>query len=155
MNYTLEKVEGFSFIGLPLRTENQKGEAEVLIPLHWERFFKENILEKIPGRLDNQVLAVYTDYEREETNSYTFIIGCVVEEGAKAPEGLTALFVPEMTYAVFEAKGSFPYSLVDTWQSIRGSSLKRRFTTDFEVYGAKFQNTPSQLDVYIAIDDMP
>jgi predicted transcriptional regulator YdeE len=153
VEYFVEKVEGFFFIGLPLRTADKK-EEELAIAQHWERFFEEEILKKIPKRIDEQILGLYTEYE-EKTGSYTFLIGCIVEKDAKAPEELISLYVPEANYAVFTVKGAFPYSLIDVGESIENSPLKRGYTTDFEVYGRGFQNNPPNIDVYIAIEEVP
>ena len=61
VTYTIEKRPKKLFVGLELRTNN--AECAVTMPAHKKRFFKENILAKIPQKIDGDILALYTDYE--------------------------------------------------------------------------------------------
>lgn len=139
-------------IGKAWKTTNQKGQAARDIPKFWDSFYKENVLLQIPNRIDESVLGVYTDYVGDFTKPYTILIGCPVSSLDDIPEGLEGKNIARTTYAVFEAKGSFPQCLVDTWNHIWNSGLERAYRSDFEVYGPKF-GTPenAHVDVYISI----
>ena len=138
------------FIGLELRTNNE--EASSAMPTHKERFFKENILSKIPNRINEDTLAVYTNYEGDYTMPYSWILGCEVSSLQQIPAGLVGKVIPESKYAVFVTKGNFPEGLIATWQDIWKSNLHRSYTTDFEVYRRDFdpKHNP-EVKIYIAI----
>ena len=137
-------------IGLPLRTDNT--EAVRTIPAHWERFFKENILSRIPEKTGGDILAVYTEYEKDQTKPYTMILGCEVSSLDAVPEGLVGLEIPASRYAVFTTDGPHPQGVVETWQAIWNGDLNRTFTADFEVYSSQFDPEKNpEVKVFIAI----
>ena len=150
MPHTIENQKKKFFIGFELRTDNQKCSLEM--PAHKERFFNENILAKIPNKVNGNILAVYTDYEGDYTAAYSWILGTEVSSLDEIPVGLVGKVVPESKYAVFTTKGEFPQGLIEAWQAIWQSHLSRSYTTDFEVYSSDFdpQRNP-EVKVYIAI----
>jgi|HubBroStandDraft_4_1064222.scaffolds.fasta_scaffold350704_2 predicted transcriptional regulator YdeE len=151
MHHTIEHQKKKSFIGLELRTNNE--ECSSAMPAHKERFFKENIPSKIPNKVNGNILALYTDYEGDDTKPYSWVLGCEVSSLDNIPEGLVGQVIPEATYAVFTTQGEFPQGLISAWQAIWKSNLHRSYTSDFEVYRSDFdpQKNP-QVKVYIAID---
>lgn len=58
-------------------------------------------------------------------------------------------------YQKFTVQGKMPDAVVEQWQTIwsRDKELNRRYTADFEVYGAKAQD-PGQaaVDIFIAVE---
>jgi predicted transcriptional regulator YdeE len=162
MNHKLITLPSFQFIGLPLRTSNEKMQD---IGAHWGRFYSENILDKIPGKVDNEVLGLYTDYEGDHTKPYTLILGCRVDpshamtylpSGTHGSHGINNILVsriiPESKYAVFAAKGKMPDCIMKAWSEIWNSGIDRAFKFDFEVYSAKSQNPEdAEVDIYISV----
>jgi predicted transcriptional regulator YdeE len=151
MHHTMEREKKKFFIGLELRTNNE--ECSAAMPIHKERFFKENTPSKIPNKVNGCILALYTDYEDDHTKPYSWILGCEVSTLDKIPEGLVGKVIPESKYAVFIAQGEFPQGLIAVWQAIWKANIHRSYTSDFEVYRPEFdpQKNP-QVKVYIAID---
>jgi len=150
-SYVLQKTAKKYFIGLPLRTDNT--EAHTAIPAHWGRFYSENVLAKIPKRLNGDVLAVYTEYEKDHTKPYTMILGCETASLDEIPEGLVGIEIPAARYAVFTSNGPHPDALIQIWQSVWNGDLDRSFTADFELYPAQFDPVKNpQAKVFIAID---
>ncbi len=151
MHYTIEHQKKKFFIGLELRTNND--ECSFTMPAHKDRFFNENIPSKIPNKVNNNILALYTDYEGDYTKPYSWILGCEVSSLDTISDGLVGKVIPESNYAVFTTQGEFPQGLIAAWQAIWKSNLHRSYTCDFEVYGSGFdpQKNP-QVKVYIAID---
>lgn len=151
MNYTLEHQNKKLFIGLELRTDNE--ECSFTMPAHAERFMKENIPAKIPNRINRDILGLYTDYEGDETHSYSWILGCEVSSLDEIPEGLVGKVISESNYAVYKTEGQFPEGLIAVWKAVWKSNLHRSFTNDFEIYPSDFdpQKNP-QVKLYIAID---
>lgn len=150
MGYFKEQQNEKFFIGLELRTNND--ECSLAMPAHKERFFKENILSKIPHKINGNVLALYTDYEGDYTKPYSWILGCEVSHLDEVPEGLVGKVIPQSKYAVFTTQGEFPEGLIAAWQDIWNSGLNRLYSSDFEVYRSDFdpQRNP-EVKVYIAI----
>ena len=151
MNHTIEHQRHAFFIGLELRTNNE--ECSVAMPAHKEKFFNENILAKIPNKLNGNILALYTDYEKDYTKTYSWILGCEVSNLGFVPDGLIGKEIPASKYAVFTTQGEFPQGLIAAWQAVWKSNLPRSYTSDFELYRSDFdpQKNP-EVKVFIAID---
>lgn len=151
MSYILEKQKKKFFIGLELRTNNE--ECSSAMPKHKEKFFNEKIAEKIPNRINHDILALYTNYEGDYSKPYSWILGCEVSSLDEIPEGLVGKEIPESKYAVFTTQGEFPQGLIAAWQAIWKSNLFRSYTSDFELYRADFHpvNNP-EIKIYIALD---
>lgn len=151
MTHTIEHQTHKFFIGLELRTNNE--ECSLAMPAHKERFFKENILAKIPNKINGNILALYTDYEGDHTKPYSWILGCEVSSLDKVPADLVGKEIPASKYAIFTTQGVFPQGLIAAWQAVWKSNLPRSYTSDFEVYHSDFDpQTNPQVKVYIAID---
>jgi hypothetical protein len=78
MNYNTEKKEKRFVIGIPIRTSNENGRFQKEAPSLWDKFYSENLIEKIPNKVDQNLLAVYTNYEGDYTKPFTYLIGCEV-----------------------------------------------------------------------------
>ncbi len=151
MLYTIEERGERYFIGLELRTNNQ--ECSATMPAHKERFFQENILEKIPHKVGSDLLALYTDYEGDYTQAYSWILGAEVSSLDEVPEGLVGKVIPASQYAVFPTQGAFPEGLIAAWQEVWKSDLSRLYSSDFELYPDHFDpQVNPEVKVYIAIE---
>lgn len=144
----------FDVIGISLRADNTDPAVGEKIGAHWQRFFSDGIAGRIPGRADEAFIAVYTDYEGDETKPYSLIVGCRVEGDASAPDGMVKVHVPAQSYAMTTAKGPMPGAVVEAWQAIWNSELKRAFTADFEVYDQRAADpSNAEVDIYTAVVD--
>ncbi|MEO5684041.1 MAG: effector binding domain-containing protein [Chitinophagaceae bacterium] len=148
------KIETFCITGITVRTSNAPGMAEKDIPQLWNRFFAENIINQLLYTTSNDIYCVYTQYETDYTGPYTAILGCRVEKSVPAPAGFASVTIEAGNYNLFTAKGNLQEGVVfNEWTGIWQSSLKRSYTTDFEVYGKKAHNPASaEVDIFIAID---
>ena len=97
----------------------------------------------------------YSNYESDETGTYTFTIGTTVSSLEDVPENMTTLTIPAATYAVFTTrKGPVAEVVCEAWEYIWQWSKenKRAFTTDFELYDERaLDPNHAQLDIYIAL----
>lgn len=149
--YKIEHQNEKLFIGLELRTNNE--ECSSTMPAHKDRFFKENILSKIPNKINGELIALYTDYEGDYTKPYSWILGCEVSSLEQVPEGLAGKVISESKFAVFTTQGEFPQGLITVWQEVWKSGLQRSYTSDFEVYRSDFDPLKNpEVNVYIAIE---
>ncbi|WES99425.1 GyrI-like domain-containing protein [Chryseobacterium arthrosphaerae] len=148
------KVEPFKVIGIAVRTTNENNQAAKDIPALWEKFISEDILNAIPGKIDNAVYSIYTDYEKDHTKPYTTVLGCKVENLDHIPEGMVGKSFEGGNYIRFTPKGNLAEGLViNEWNKIWNMDLGRIFTADFEIYGEKAQNpSDAEIDILIAVE---
>ncbi len=144
----------FDIIGISMRTTNENGQSSHDIPELWKKFFAENVLEKIPNKLDSNIYSVYTDYESDFTKPYTVILGCKVANLDTIPEGMIGKTILGGKFSVFTAKGDLTKGAVASeWLKIWNTKLERAYTADFDVYGAKAQNPKDAVvEIFVAIN---
>jgi len=154
ITYTLRKMPAFTVVGYSRRTCNADGRSVADIPAVWSEFLQNNSMAQIKNRTIPPVMyAVYSDYEKDWTTEYNFLIGCGVTRAPVVPGGMTARRVPEQTYAHFVARGEMPQKLQELWGSIWLSTLPRTYTFDFEVYDHRFTRPANrEIDVFVAVD---
>jgi predicted transcriptional regulator YdeE len=149
---TTTTLEAFHIIGITVRTTNVNNKALKDIGELFGYFVSQNILEKIPNRISENLYCVYTDYESDFNGPYTTIIGCKVSSLNNIPAGLTGKTIPESKYQVYRSTGKLSISLAKTWEGIWNTDLVRRYSADFDIYGEKakdFEN--AELDTYVAV----
>jgi len=148
------KVEPFKVIGIAVRTTNENNQAAKDIPVLWEKFMREDILNAIPNKIDTAVYSVYTDYEKDHTKPYTTMLGCKVENLDHIPEGMVGKSFEGGNYIRFTPKGNLAEGLViNEWNKIWNMDLGRVFTADFEIYGEKARNpSDAEVDILIAVE---
>lgn len=148
------KVEPFKVIGIAVRTTNENNQAAKDIPGLWGKLMTEDILNKIPNKIDGTVYSIYTDYEKDHTKPYTTLLGCKVANLDDIPEGMVGKSFDGGNYVKFTPKGNLEEGLViNEWIKIWGMDLGRVFTADFEMYGEKAQNpADAEVDILIAVE---
>jgi len=153
LKFGLRKMPEFTVVGVSRRTCNADGRSIDDIPRVWQDFLTKNAAVKIKDRAVPPVMyAVYSDYEKDWTKEYDFLIGCGVTRATDVPEGLVVRHIPAQTYAHFVAKGEMPLSLIEVWSSVWLSDLPRAYTFDFEVYDHRFaRHGNKEIDVYVAV----
>ncbi|SDZ29067.1 GyrI-like domain-containing protein [Herbiconiux ginsengi] len=123
-------------VGLPLRTSNEA--AATTIPPHWEAFSTAGGTEQVPGRLSEDVFAVYTDFEHEGVSNsgyYTLVIGCRVAHDAAPPASLVRVVVPASDRVVFPVAAGRSDLVGAAWQEIWArTDLPKTFVADYERY---------------------
>ena len=148
------KLSSFQVVGISVRTSNATGQALHDIQGLWNRFMTDQIMEKIPNKVDAAVYAVYTEYEGDHLKPYTMILGCKVSQVAILPEGFVSTTIQAGNYTQYNPKGNLNDGIVvKQWQQIWESDLKRNYQTDFEIYGEKAANpADAEVDIFIGVD---
>ena len=145
---------GFKLIGISVRTTNQNNQVQEDLGKLWGQFSSENIYQEIPNKISNEILAIYTDYQSNDTEDYTTIIGVPVSTLNEIPNGMIGQeFQPE-NFKKFIAKGEMPKAVDDTWINIweQDENLNRKYTYDFELYGANCnKGTDSEVEIFVAV----
>jgi predicted transcriptional regulator YdeE len=149
-----ETLEKFYVIGISIRTTNENGKAGIAIPELWNKFMSENLIEKIPNKIDNTIYCIYTEYEKDYTKPYTTILGCKVSSIENIPNKMVAKTFENENYRKFIAKGNILQGMVfGEWTKIWNTEIDRKYSTDFEVYGEKAQNLENaEVDIYISLN---
>ena len=147
--------KGFKIIGISVRTTNQNNQAQEDLTKLWEQFISENFNEKIPNKISNEILAIYTDYQSNHTQEYTTIIGVPVSSLDEIPEGMIGREFQSENFKKFVAKGETPKAVVDTWIEIwrQDLLLNRKYSYDFEFYGENCQKgADSEVEIFVAVN---
>ncbi|MBT0548539.1 GyrI-like domain-containing protein [Riemerella anatipestifer] len=144
---------GFKVIGISTRTTNKDNKSKEDLGKLWGQFYAENIFEKIPNKVSDEIFSIYTDYKSNYTEEYTTIIGVPVSTLNEIPSGLVGREFEAENFQKFVAKGEMPNAVINTWIDIwnRDEELNRKYTYDFEVYGGNSQRgQDSEVEIYIA-----
>jgi hypothetical protein len=81
----------FQVEGIAASTNNAKEAGpDAIIGKQWQRFLSGDLLDKIPNRVDQSIIAVYTDYTSDANGEYTVILGAKVKPGPNPtiPDGM-------------------------------------------------------------------
>ena len=145
-------------VGFSVRTTNAaeaKGNGE--IPKLWNRFFQEHLGDKIPHRVGQSMIVVYSDYASDQNGEYTYLLGAPVDSLEGTPKDLTVRTIPAGSYAVLTTPAGPPQqTLPAIWTKIWGMSEaelggKRSFIADYETYD-DFSNPESmQVGIHIGL----
>lgn len=145
---------GFTLIGIKTRTSNQdEMNGAARIGSLWGQFYADNISEKIPNKLNGEIVGVYHDYESDSSGAYSVMVGVKVAQGTSAPNGLEVIHIPMQTYQLFDCDlGPMPDVVIQTWKTVwaleENRELRRRYSFDMEVYP---ENPETKAKILIAI----
>ena len=148
------KTDSFYVIGIAKRTSNALGKASVDIPALWQKFMSENVIEKIPNKLSEEVFCVYTEYEGDHNQPYTTLIGCKVSNLDNLPEGYKGITIAGGNMEKFVTKGDLMQGvIVQQWMKIWNMDLQRTYQSDYEVYGEKAQNPQdAEVEIFVGVN---
>lgn len=147
-------VAAFYIIGISTRTSNENNQAMQDIPLLWNRFLSEDIVQQIPNKIDSSIYCIYTEYESDHNRPYTALIGCRVTHLDAIPAGFVGHAFTGGKYEKVTIKGNINEGLVyKEWLNIWDRDLKRTYSADFEIYGEKAQNpADAEVDIFVAVE---
>ncbi|MGL6268729.1 MAG: GyrI-like domain-containing protein [Chitinophagaceae bacterium] len=126
--------EKCTLMGLAVRTTNQGGQSQKDISALYTNFFSNQIPDKIPGKISQDLICAYTEYESDMNGPYTVLLGYKVSDTDIIPDNLYAIKVPPMDYQVFISADARPETVVQTWMKIWQSEIPRAYQTDFDIY---------------------
>lgn len=125
-------------VGIELRTTNMV--AMDTIPGHWARFAKEGRMAALPGRLSDDVYALYTHFEHAGSNNhglYSLVIGAAVPAGADVPPGMVRVVIPASERADFAVPPGRTDLVGPAWVAIwELTALPKTYLADYEHYRA-------------------
>ncbi|MGV7105013.1 GyrI-like domain-containing protein [Flavobacterium sp. U410] len=137
-NITIQK---FYIIGISTRTINTNGQSAIDIETLWQKFWGEEIQNHIPNKINNDIYAVYTEYESDFTGEYTTIIGLPVSSLEDIPIDMVGINIETNNYQKIVSKGKMPEAIGNTWLEIwadKELDSKRAYKADFSIHGEKY-----------------
>src|SRR5271157_1391933 len=153
--------ESFQVIGITASTNNQKESGpDAIIGKLWQQFLSQSLLNRIPDRVDQSIIAVYTDYATDANGQYTLVLGAKVKPIPipTLPEGMVVKLVPAGRYAVFTSdRGPVAKVVIQAWKQIWSyykspANGERAYRADFEIYDQRAADpNNAQLDIYIRL----
>jgi predicted transcriptional regulator YdeE len=151
-------VDSFVVMGISTITTNEReATPDGLIPKMWARLRSEDILNRIPNRKDNSIIAVYSNYENGRKASYRYTLGAAVNPTRFVPRGMVTQTIHAGAYTRYTAQRTAPSAVVDLWKRIwsdeKPGGLERAYKTDYEVYpqGLIENTSKSRIDIYIGL----
>ncbi|MDF2382701.1 AraC family transcriptional regulator [Nostoc ellipsosporum NOK] len=150
-----QTISTFYVIGISTRTTNENGQAIKDIEALWGRFWNEKIQDKIPAKANEDIYAVYREYESDYTGAYTLVIGARVTSLENIPAGFVGITVETGKYEKFISKGKMPEAVFNTWMEIwQNKALKRAYRNDFTIHGKKYYDGDNaQVETFISVKD--
>ena len=151
----------FQVEGIAASTNNAKEAGpDAIIGKQWQRFLSGDLLDKIPNRVDQSIIAVYTDYTSDANGEYTVILGAKVKPGPNPtiPDGMVVKTVPAGRYAIFTSeRGPAAKVVPEMWRQIWSyfqspQNGPRAYQSDFEIYDRRASDpNNAQMDIYVGL----
>ena len=148
------ELEEIQLTGLALKTKtfNANGQSAIDCGKLWQEFTSGNYADKIPGKLSDEIFAVYHEYEGDHTEPYSYFIGCKANAGSQVPSGMSRLIIPAAQYQKISAKGKMPDCVADAWRAIWRSDISRAYRFDFELYDERSRDwSNAKVDIFIGV----
>lgn len=145
----------FRLLGLqlPTKTSNKEGRSTIDCGNLWSEFFQKSIADKISEKVNDEIYAVYFDYEGDHTKPYSFFIGCKVNTATPPKDGLSTLLIPSQNYTKVVARGKMPDCIANAWRDIWKEQAGRTYQFDFEVYDARSQDwNNAEVDIFLSVE---
>ncbi len=145
----------FYVIGISIRTTNENGQSAEDIETLWGKFWGEEIQKQVPNKVNDDIYAVYTDYETDFTGPYTVIVGLSVSSLENIPDGFVGITIENAVYQKFVSKGKMPEAVVNTWVEIwQDKDLNRAYKADFTVHGKKYYDGDNaEVETFISVKE--
>jgi predicted transcriptional regulator YdeE len=149
---TTHIAETIQVVGLELRTTNERAFED--IPKHWEKFFRAGGPAAIPNRTNDEVFAVYTNFEHPGVDNlgvYSLIIGVQIEEpeisAEKLPPEMTLATIAPSLRAVYSVDAGHPERVGEKWREIWNTdNTAKSYVCDYERYKAN-----GEIDIFVGI----
>lgn len=133
MKYEIVELKEKTVAGLSAVTSNLSPDMAEIIGGLWEKFYAGGVYEALAKGEKKASYGIYTQYESDETGSYTFMTACE-SGGENLPENITKMTIPAGKYAKFTAVGDVRTAVMNLWKEIWEADLQRAFICDFEEY---------------------
>jgi predicted transcriptional regulator YdeE len=149
----ITKKSEFKLIGLKLdnKTTNERGQSSIDCGNLWQKFETQNFTERIPGKLSDEIYAVYFDYEGDHTKPFSYFIGCKVKFDTDTPRDMSNLIIPAGNFTKVIAKGKIPDCIANAWKGIWSLKTDRAYKYDFEIYDERSKDwNNAEVEIFVS-----
>lgn len=146
--------EPFKVIGLTVISSLKEQQNTTDIGIFWGQLYAQNVLQRIPNKVSDDVYIVYTDYANNPDEGFRIIMGAKVSSLDSIPRGLTGRTISGGNYKKFIAHGEMPKAVNNLWSQIRlmdSTRLSRTYQADYEVYGRDRSSPDAEVDVFVSV----
>ncbi len=98
----------------------------------WQRYWDEGHNGKLKISDEHMPLAVYSDFQGENKESFNITIGHITKD--TKDNGYEISKIPKQKYKVFQKTGKMPDVVIELWTEIMQSNLERTYKYDLEEY---------------------
>lgn len=157
MEYEVVMLKEKLVAGVKERTGNEDPGMFEKIGSLWNRFYSEGIYGAIPGKVNQNSIGLYSDYEDGVKGQYDVTVCCEIDgvtELAKEElekNGISMKKIPEGAYAKFIVHGHVQEAVGKFWQELWGMDLKRAYRCDFEEYQNTGDMENAEIHMYISL----
>lgn len=122
-------------VGISAKVSNDRDD---LLEEAWELFFKSEVLEYVEGEnLSNDIISVYYEYEGDQDDPYTLLIGYEVEDDFDTPLGLNSVTI-NLNHETHRIDKDLPDAIFNKWEDIwEDTARERAYIADFDRYNPK------------------
>lgn len=153
MQYEIVTLTEKTVEGLLIKTENTDGKAIADIGQLWNEFYAKGKNDLIKNRIEDIALGVYTDYEGDFTQPFSYMAGYAIHSCSDSL--LYTKKIEAGTYLKFTAEGDLQETVGRIWQAVWELPVRRAYKSDFEEY-ILHEGQPPRINIYIGIpDSMP
>jgi predicted transcriptional regulator YdeE len=154
MEYEEVTIEGFSVVGVSIRTTNKDDQSERDIRKLRMEFLLNNIADDIHNRVSDDIYCIYVDFDGKKDGEYTAILGYRVSNTNDDTGEYAYGEVAGGKYYKFVSEGEVPQCARPTWEYIWNSDINRKYLTDFDVFGetAIVGSKKGQVITYISVE---
>lgn len=153
MKYEIVELEEKIVEGIEVKTTNENGKSIQDIANMWQTFFMKGIYDNIENKVNVKTIGLYTDYEKDYTKPYNFVVCTEVSENSKNVGNRVVKVIPKGKYAKFVIHGDVQNAVGQAWQEIWKMDLNRKYTCDFEEYQNNSKDMQNQeIHIYIAVE---
>jgi len=147
--------KGFKILGISMVTTTDHEVSHAAFEEIWDRFFKDDIMNKVPNKVEPTVYSIYDQYKETAPGVYDFrvTIGCKSTNDTDTDD-LTLAEVKAGQYQQFPVKGKMPDAIIQKWEDIwkEGPAIRRQFDTDYEAYGPKsYDKENGEMDIFLSV----
>jgi len=160
MNPTFVEKDEMTLAGISVRTSSglESNPETARIPGLWQRFYQNDVMHKIPGLVDPQVIyETYCDYESDQDGEYTVILGGEVQSPDNLPDGIVSVIVPRARYMVAPVTGDdVPKAVQQAWGRVWShfkspQPYRRAYQVDFERFRVGDEGTFDECQVMVSV----
>lgn len=154
----IDHQDSFLVVGVTVRTNNEtEAGGQGKIPQLWERVMEGNALDRIPNRVGEGMVVVYSNYASDNTGDYDYTLGARVSSADKLPDGYVVRTIQAGRYAVVSSAQGPPEEVIPAlWQRIARMTPTemggtRAYRTDFETYAPFTDPSVMQVDAHVGL----